>query len=408
MAFFPTTKIGTADTFALDAFSRFRTCAPVTLFDSKQIIDGQPQLWAVSSSFGGAINYNRNRAATSLTASSTVNSQAIRQTKRYFDYQPGKSLRVITTFNFEAPVTGIRKRIGYFDASNGIFLEQSGFINNIVLRSAVTGTPVDTVISQSAWNIDRLDGTGPSGYKLDFSKVQILDFDMQWLGAGRIRIGFFMSGSLVYAHHINNSNSNSAVYMSSPNLPIRAEITNVGAGASGTMEKICSTVISEGGYDPKGELFSANRDSTAASTSTTAMTPLISLRLKSGDKAVTIIPQNISIVNTSGGQDYLWALFLNPAVAGSDAASWTGILSSSVEYDVSRNSSNTLTGGLQLYSGYVSKTEDNIMLSFPIDAANTIGVDVNGVSDQLVLAAKVVTGASAQNLLSAITWRELV
>jgi hypothetical protein len=95
-------------------------------------------------------------------------------------------------------------------------------------------------IPQSQWNSDRLDGTGPSGYNLDISKMQMAYIDYTWYGAGHIRFGFRgVNGEIVYCHRMPNNNINYSAYMRSGNLPARFEIENYGyysrlvAGATG-------------------------------------------------------------------------------------------------------------------------------------------------------------------------------
>lgn len=84
-----------------------------------------------------------------------------------------------------------------------------------------------TRIPQSSWNIDKMDGTGPSGYTLDISKMQMAYIDYTWYGAGFIRFGFrATNGEVLYCHKIINNNVNNAAYMRSGNLPGRFEAVN--------------------------------------------------------------------------------------------------------------------------------------------------------------------------------------
>lgn len=87
----------------------------------------------------------------------------------------------------------------------------------------------DTKIPQSAWNMDRCDGNGPSGFLLDIGKMQMCYIDYTWYGAGTIRFGFRdANGNIIYCHRIPNNNRNFQAYMRSGNLPARYEVTNVG------------------------------------------------------------------------------------------------------------------------------------------------------------------------------------
>ena len=89
---------------------------------------------------------------------------------------------------------------------------------------AVVSKTVDFKIPQSAWNMDKADGTGPSGYALDLTKMQMFYIDFSWYGAGSIRWGFRgRRGEIVYVHKLANNNLNATAYMRSGNLPARYE-----------------------------------------------------------------------------------------------------------------------------------------------------------------------------------------
>lgn len=82
---------------------------------------------------------------------------------------------------------------------------------------------------QSEWNLDRCDGTGPTGYNLDVTKMQMAYIDYTWYGAGFVRFGWRMTdGNVVYCHKVANNNVNNQAYMRSGNLPTRYEVTNIG------------------------------------------------------------------------------------------------------------------------------------------------------------------------------------
>lgn len=83
-------------------------------------------------------------------------------------------------------------------------------------------------IPQSQWNLDRADGTGPSGYNLDPLRMQMAYIDYTWYGAGYIRFGFRgVNGEIIYCHRMPNNNVNLAAYMRSGNLPGRFEVNNM-------------------------------------------------------------------------------------------------------------------------------------------------------------------------------------
>jgi hypothetical protein len=395
-------NINIVDQASIDAFGRGRVSEVVTLFDSKQLFDGRTVFWSVSTATGGTTTYNTNRASTSLNVTSTNGSQAIRQTKRRFNYAPGKSLMILNSFIMGATASGITKRAGYFDANNGLFLLNNGGTLSVVVRSNVTGTPTDIAVAQSSWNIDKLDGTGSSGLTLDVTKIQIFMVDFEWLGSGRIRFGFIINGKITYVHQVLNANNLSSVYMSTSNLPCRYELNNVSSSSSSTFECICTSVVTEGATQPEGLLLSADRGVTAlASVTSASQFPLVSIRLDNTKTGATITPINLSVLASSGTTSFRWALILNPTVAGTDAASWTSITGSAVQYDVSRTTTNTLTGGTTLASGY---SVNAATVSADFNTVLTLGVDLTNTSDQLVLAVQTTTGTDS--FLGSVTWRE--
>ena len=96
------------------------------------------------------------------------------------------------------------------------------------LTKGVVSKTIDTRVAQSSWNIDRCDGTGPSGFILDANKMQMYYMDYSWYGAGYIRWGFRAAdGNIVYCHKILNNNVNTEAWMRSGNLPARYETNTI-------------------------------------------------------------------------------------------------------------------------------------------------------------------------------------
>jgi hypothetical protein len=127
-------------------------------------------------------------------------------------------------------------------ASNTSMVINPAFRGPTASSSLVKFTKVQNFIwPQSDWNLDKMDGTGPSGYILDVAKMQMAYIDYTWYGAGHIRYGFRgPMGDIVYVHKVANNNVNTSAYMRSGNLPARFEVFNFGrfsklvAGATAT------------------------------------------------------------------------------------------------------------------------------------------------------------------------------
>ena len=397
------------DSASIDAFIRLRTSEVVTLIDSQQNYGDSALVWENLVTGTGNVTNNLNGSMVNLNTGGTASgAQVLRQTKTYQRYQPGKSLMVFETFVFAPPQTNLRQRIGYFDTNNGIYLEQAGSTINIVRRSFVSGSVVNTAIPQASWNLDTLNGSGPSGVTLDLTKAQILIIDLQWLGVGRVRIGFNMNGFVYYAHQFEHANLISTTYMTTACLPCRAEITNTGTAASAaTLGQICCTVGSEAGIsDELGLQFSTDNGTTGSAVGGTLI-PLLSIRAgTTGPNSVRntgqILVRNYTVLNTSGG-NVLYRLVLNPTSL--TGASWSAVNStySLAQVDMS---STALSGGVVLDSGYTSGTAKNTQTADLVRKQALVYSGLNSIQDTLVLAAQTI-GGGTNTLYASMTWQEL-
>jgi hypothetical protein len=395
----------------LDPFGRQRVSSPTSIFDSKQVYDAQPLLFSTYTANGGTVTYVNSKAASDVSSGLASNGRALRQTKRYLNYQPGKGQLIFITFNGNGFVGNATKRIGYFDNDNGIFLQMEGSGPSVVVRSNTSGSPVDNVISQANWNIDKLDGTGPSGITIDLTKAQILVIDFEWLGTGTVRVGFDIGQTVVYCHAFEQSNVNQGVYMQTPNLPVRWEVENTGIPpVTPLVESICCSVQSEGGLSPLSTTRSADRGLTAKTAVTTTLVPLISIRLKASNNRETVFPLN-SLATTTDSDNFRWSLLLNPT--GLSGGTWVSVANSAVEYNISQTG--TPTGGVQIASGYGVSGGPGASSSPPSAREgglnNTIlalASDYAGVSDQLVLAVQTLTAPSSADFYGSISWLEVL
>jgi hypothetical protein len=126
------------------------------------------------------------------------------------------------------------------DTSMQIYPEYRGTTASNILISKT----IDVRYKQSNFNIDKLDGTGHSGFNIDLTRMQMFYMDYTWYGAGAIRFGVKNNrGEVIYCHRIPNNNINTEAYMRSGNLPARYE-TNTQAYYSyltGTLSSVATT-----------------------------------------------------------------------------------------------------------------------------------------------------------------------
>lgn len=374
-----------------DAFGRARVSPPVTLFDSQN-------RYAKNSDFDESISgsatstYASNESSVLLNVTNASGDKVVRETKRVFAYQPGKSLLVMNTFVMPTAHANLRCRVGYFSTQNGVFFERSGTALRMVRRTYTSGGVVDNVVEQADWNSDKLDGTGPSGLTLDTTKSQIFWQDFEWLGVGSVRTGFVINGKFIVCHTFHHANILALVYMTTAILPIRYEIENTGAtDGSRTMRQICSTVISEGGYEKKTVLQTARR--TSAGSVGTTLVPLVSLRLDSARLDSVVIPDGYNVLPlATSATEFEIQLVKNATLT---SASWAQTSSDNVEFDVSATA---MTGGTVVDSAYVissnqvsSNTSNNRDYNFAMQLGRTLA----GVSDIYTVAARTISGTQS-------------
>lgn len=394
----------TGEDFSTDAFGRVRVSDPATLFDSQHQYTSQPLYWGEQATGTGAATHLPNEASVRLSTGGTASgAKMYRRTKAYFRYQPGKSQFIAMTFVLGAATNNLRRRVGYYDSHNGIFVEQTGSGASVVRRTYTSGSAVDNVVAQDSWSIDRFDGTGPSGVTLDWTKTQILVIDLQWLGVGRVRVGFYVNGVLYYAHEFLNANNLSLVYMTSANLPLGYEIENTGITAgTNTMDCICCQVSSEGGFaDERGLKFSAANGATTISVSTRR--PVLSVRmaanLNSQPYYGQVIFENVDVYSSA----MFVELVLNGTLTGAAFAAVNSTYSG-MESDVSATA---ISGGIVVDSFYVAtsggatRSSQTVGLTGKLPFAKTIA----GTSDILSVVCTALSGATTT--AASLAWREI-
>jgi len=403
----PITIGGGNGSTAYDAFGRLRFSEPFTLFDSQNryALDDQ---FNSSTSGSGSVSFATNESSVNLNVTTTSGDKVIRQTYRRMPYQPGKSLLILATFCMNTAKTNVRQRLGYFDDNNGIFLEVNGTgAPTFVVRTNTSGSPVDTnSAAQSAWNGDKLDGTGASGYTLFTDRVNIFWCDIEWLGVGNVRCGFVINGQFIVCHTFQcaNQSGKTKVYMETALLPVRYEIENTGtAASSSSLKQICSTVISEGGYQQMTQDTIARRTSVLGTIGTTFL-PLISIRLKSTRLGSIVILNRVQVLPTTN-QNYEICLVKNSTLT---SPSWT-TLTDNIEYDDSATAMTTSASSIYQTDYVTSSAQGRTVLAAPTgyNFAFQLGASISGTSDIFTLGIKTVSGATTGDAFGSISFYDL-
>ena len=392
-----------------DAFGRLRVSQPYSLFDSQNryAIDNQFDTVFIT---GGSTSFLVNEASVAMINDTTSGAEVVRQTFRSMLYQPGKSLLVLATSKAASPTANLRQRIGYFGTQNGVYFETSGAgtttsaLKAFVLRTSIGGSVDNTTrrVEQSAWNGDKLDGTGASGLTLDLSYPQILWMDFEWLGVGNVRCGFIINGQYIVCHTYQNANfTGNSVYMTTAILPVRYEITNTGeTTTTSTLKQICSSVMSEGGLEPTSISHVALRSTTL--TVGTTITPLVSIKLTSNALGAVVLPQSLRVLPTSA-DNFEIQLVKNANLSGAIYSLVTS--DTNVLFDTNATA---MTGGTITQINYAASSNQG---TTPLNEAGVfnwdtqLGVSISGVSDVYTVGVRTFSGSG--NVVGSLTFFDL-
>lgn len=399
-----------------DAFGRLRTSTPFTLFDSQHRYKENDKFDTLVAGDTANSQYKINESAIDMNVGTASGDKVIRESKRVFSYQPGKSLLVMNTFVMNDPKTNLRQRVGYFGNNNGIYLEANSTIISLVKRSYSNGSLVETVVPQSSWNVDKFDGTGLSsqisiannhGDGLFVNKANIFWIDMEWLGVGDVRCGFVVDGAMYPAHIFHHDNVANTAYMTTAVLPIRYEIENLNTTASSSsLKQICSTVISEGGYQGRNIARSQAIDFGNFKTLDAANTyyPVMSIKLSPDRLDSIVLPKNFDLaVITNQTSTLHYKLLINANLSNTSFANCQG---NTVQFDVSANS--TFSGGTLIKSGYISTSQKGAAIDIGSveEFDSQLGRTISGNSD--VFSLIVASETSGIKIGAAIEWFELI
>lgn len=356
------------DAYQFSAFAEQRVSIPYTLADIVQKYGRNARLIASALVGGGNIADTLNMSGFTLSVDGVAASQARARTSEWYRYQTGRGQQILQTIiHGNAGVANQTRNWGYYDDSDGLMYRLVGTTLNVVRRTSTGesgGTlvaPYEQIVAQSAWNVDKLDGSGnggnPSGVLLDITKGSIYEIRFQWLGVGVVQ--FFINTHLV--HQMIHPNTLAFPYMRTGTLPLSWSVLNDATASAGSMTVICGHVTSESGEVPPHIPTTATRAPLA--TASAAETPLISLRLKTLlntlDNRITVTPTSLGLSESAGNRSYVF-IRLNPTLTGATFAVAT-----------------EATSGIEVDTAATAvATPGTLVARFALNANNDISIDL--------------------------------
>lgn len=406
------TSISFDDT-ATDAFGRLRVSNPFTLFDSNSRYGNNPD-WHRVSTGSAFFSYNSDEGLEQIEISSAgIAGRGIRRTLKYFPYQPGKSLLVLNTFVFAPAQANLTQRVGYYDDGNGLFVQLTDTLS-FVKRTNISGTATDIIVNQANWNVDKLNGSGPSGYTFDPTKAQIFWIDIEWLGVGTVRMGFVIDGKFIVCHKFDHANVVTGTYMRTATLPCTYELQATADVTATKLKAICSTVISEGGYELFGEKYSASTSIASPVTFAAANTyyPVVALALNMNNIGGVALVTNVSLVGLGNGKYYSWRL-LKVLMSSIGGGAWATSTDRIVRYNTTATS---VSGGTVVASGFTSSSNQGSPV-ITLDKGSLFGLQLEvqnfpefSITSPIayVLQVAVSTTSGGEGVYGSIDWEEVV
>lgn len=353
----------------------------ILFFNSFTGADGDdPEIWdTVVTGTGSVIQQTPNTGFLEMQVGSSVGDKIVRQLRRVIPYTPGRANEVSMAMRFTTPTTGVRRRHGPFSENNGAYFEDGGDgTYYCVTRYTDSNGLHEHRVARADWNVDPLDGTGPSGIVADPEAIQLMIVEYEWYGAGHVEFKFVINNNAYPVHEFYTGNVHPHPWSATPFLPVRVEIENYGGAAGTHSYHVGSTsVLAEGTIGPRGVEYNAATAITGKTTGNTAnvFKPMVSIRMKSTQLNAIVIPKDFQAA-TLDNTGIFYRIVQNSILTG---AVWTAVgKGSACEYDVSATAQ---TNGKVLKEGYISpgnmgeviKFDDDILYQLGRRTTTTIG-----------------------------------
>lgn len=372
-----------------------------TFFNAFQYTKDE-QIWDEAVTGTASSTFNEYEGGVILEVGSAAGDEIIRQTRNVIQYVPGRANEAIFAVRLDPFETGVRKRFGIFDDTNGVYFEKGVDDYYVVLRKDTPTGIVEQRVPRAEWNVDQLDGTGPSLESFQEDKIQMFTIEYEWFGAGVVEFKIILDNNAYPLHRFVAGNNDEIPWSNSPYRPLRVELTNVD-GISGTHRILqgSSAVSSEGEVGPLGREQNVTTPFTGVSTgSANELRPVLSIRLRPDRLNGVVIPLEFQVA-TLDNTGLFYRVIRDTALIG---ASWENSSPASfAEYDYAATA---FTGGDTLQTGYVSSTNQGEVFKFLKETILQLGRNDMGTEPQTftLLAATV---SSNKDVFASLSWVEI-
>ena len=377
-----TINVGSANT---DLFDRLSIAEDTPLWTyNHRFTNDQSIYWDTVASAGGTAVINTSRVSVEVKNSTGNGDTITYRTYRYFEYSKGRQQTFMFAVNPQGKVSGVTKEVGGFDDNNGFFFRFDGSNTSVVVRSNVSGSPVDTVVTQPNFNQDVADGTTSSGINMgSWDKYNVLYIQYGGVVGNAVEFGIFDGGKRKPFHLFEFTNSSADPYTQHGQLPFNVKLTNTTAqGSQPQLDLGFIGIFNNGRQDNLGQVISLDSGVTEITVSTTPQV-ISAIRMTASQNRASIKPLGFDLLSPSGNSTIYYEVLLGGTFTGDSWASITGSISEEL------TSYTTFTGGQLLQSGYVQAGGARDIQNILSDLY--IGRSISGDSQNLAVLARTVS-----------------
>lgn len=386
-----------------DTFERSRSSLAHTVFEANA--DFTPVSHIFENKVSGSATVNRHSSGSYCELRvQNIGDRAVRQSRCYLTYKVGTTRTTFvgcTLLVTSADYTKFTVRVGVFDddtdktvgvrGGNGYFFQVADGVASFVQRSSVSGSQVDTVVPQSNWNTDKLDGSGTSGAQLSLHLLTAVTVEDTCMDVGVVQVGFIIAGQYVVCHTFLPSGTQPAV--ESCRLPVRYEIISnnpaPNSPASTYATSSCS-FVETGNYVPRGLKVSF----TTPTPLRRSNGPVMTIRNKSSSNRSNLVVKRVVITSTTETSPLVWKLVINSTLTGAQFGAFSHPYSD-VEVDTSATQ---YEGGYEVSGGLLSSGVHEVVSLF--ETLPGLGCSIAGVPDTATLVVKTTTPGNVDVLCS--------
>jgi hypothetical protein len=275
-------------------------------------------------------------------------------------------------------------RIGLFDSNNGFYFKKTASgLSVCVLRAGV-----ETSIPRAQWNVDTLDGNGPSGLVLDETYGIIWRIIFTWYGYGSINFNVNVTHPVTLIQNnylVHTYNPTTLTSVTTPNLPVSVELNNNGTSGTHSSHVAGRQYSLLGKYQPLYRTLSHFVTNITINSSTTFL-PVLSMRRKADFIGVPIKLMSVDAIAT---RDMIVQIKVNTTLTGASFGNLIDISAADTAAEVDTSATSISNTGIPIYTALVDGSNTSVTtnlsdLAFDLPDSYIVTVSARAVSGGLL------------------------